>query len=220
MHIRVAIEGSDGSGKTSISRLLSDKFKEHLSNYEMIVMREPGSTAIGELIRTKILFPPGDKKVDDETFRIGFMLSHSDLVARVQKFETAFKNTTVLLDRYSPVSNYVYERYRDKKDVSWMLGVYKKLQGKWRPDLVYVLIPEDEAAEALTIERSRLDRANTNFEDFDSISSIKARMDGYKAVCKTTMIHPNVRGVFYGADETIEDIASRIFNEVIDFYDV
>ncbi len=49
----IALEGPDGSGKSTISRLLGDYFKE--KDIDHIVTREPGGTLIGENIRRLIL---------------------------------------------------------------------------------------------------------------------------------------------------------------------
>ncbi|HZJ99047.1 MAG TPA: dTMP kinase [Tissierellaceae bacterium] len=49
----IALEGPDGSGKSTISRLLGDYFKE--KGIDHIVTREPGGTLIGENIRRLIL---------------------------------------------------------------------------------------------------------------------------------------------------------------------
>ena len=54
--IFIALEGPDGSGKSTIMKLIIDYFKE--KNIDFISTREPGGTSIGEEIRHIIL----DKK--------------------------------------------------------------------------------------------------------------------------------------------------------------
>ena len=49
----IALEGPDGSGKSTVTRLLGDYFKEKGIDY--IITREPGGTGIGEDIRKLIL---------------------------------------------------------------------------------------------------------------------------------------------------------------------
>lgn len=51
----IALEGPDGSGKSTITKLLDDYFKG--KDIEYIVTREPGGTHIGEDIRDLILNP-------------------------------------------------------------------------------------------------------------------------------------------------------------------
>lgn len=46
-------EGPDGVGKTAISRMVYDKLKE--DNYPVILIREPGTTEVGEQIRKILL---------------------------------------------------------------------------------------------------------------------------------------------------------------------
>ena len=54
--IFIALEGPDGSGKSTIMKLIIDYFNE--KNIDFISTREPGGTVIGEEIRHIIL----DKK--------------------------------------------------------------------------------------------------------------------------------------------------------------
>jgi dTMP kinase len=51
----VAIEGLDGSGKTTIARRLADSVGNE--GWEAILTREPGGTAIGEAVRGLLLGP-------------------------------------------------------------------------------------------------------------------------------------------------------------------
>ncbi|NMA85922.1 MAG: dTMP kinase, partial [Tissierellia bacterium] len=47
--IFIALEGADGSGKSTIMKLITNYFKE--KNIDFISTREPGGTPIGEEIR-------------------------------------------------------------------------------------------------------------------------------------------------------------------------
>lgn len=49
----IALEGPDGSGKSTITRLLGNYFRD--KNIDYIITREPGGTTIGEDIRDLIL---------------------------------------------------------------------------------------------------------------------------------------------------------------------
>lgn len=49
----ITLEGPDGSGKSTITRLIGDYLKE--KNIDFIITREPGGTLIGEKIRDIIL---------------------------------------------------------------------------------------------------------------------------------------------------------------------
>lgn len=228
VNIRIAVEGADGSGKTTVSELIFKRLQNiTLSKHEklsVVKMREPGGTAIGELVRNKILFPQhegvGDQTPPDHyTMRLAFMISHSDVVYKLCNFERHASNSAVVLDRYSPISNMVYERYGDEKEISWMMAVYKKLQGIWAPDMAFVLTPADEYTERAVFERSQLDRANSNFMDAET-HKFNRRLNGYREILT---LKNNVTGVqtveipFY-ADSSSELIADIIFKKIVEYY--
>ena len=51
--IFISIEGPDGSGKSTQIKNIQDFFEG--KNFEVVFTREPGGTAIGERIRTRIV---------------------------------------------------------------------------------------------------------------------------------------------------------------------
>ncbi|HYM91789.1 MAG TPA: dTMP kinase, partial [bacterium] len=51
----LTLEGPDGAGKTTQSRLLADYLRS--GGREVVSVREPGGTAIGEQIRSLLLDP-------------------------------------------------------------------------------------------------------------------------------------------------------------------
>lgn len=53
MSCYIAIEGGDGSGKSTITSGLQERL--HEEGHEVLVVREPGSTALGEAIREILL---------------------------------------------------------------------------------------------------------------------------------------------------------------------
>lgn len=59
----ITLEGPDGSGKSTIIKLISDYLKD--KNIEFIVTREPGGTEIGEEIRQIILDNKNDKMASE-----------------------------------------------------------------------------------------------------------------------------------------------------------
>lgn len=61
----VAIEGGDGSGKSTVAIAVEERLKA--LGYETVLVREPGSTALGEEIR-KLLLDGGDMAPWAEAF--------------------------------------------------------------------------------------------------------------------------------------------------------
>ena len=53
----IAVEGADGTGKSTQARLLADRLGA-------VLTREPGGTPLGEMIRSMVLDPDGERPVD------------------------------------------------------------------------------------------------------------------------------------------------------------
>lgn len=78
----ITLEGLDGSGKTTQVKLLADRLSR--KNHNVLVLREPGGTEVGEKIRTILL----DKQIEGMTSVSEFLLfsaSRSQLVEEVIK---------------------------------------------------------------------------------------------------------------------------------------
>lgn len=94
--IFIALEGPDGSGKTTIARLIGDYLEK--IDLEHIITREPGGTDIGEKIRDLIL----DKEnthMSDETEALLYAASRSQHVD--EKIVPALEEGKIVLcDRF------------------------------------------------------------------------------------------------------------------------
>lgn len=56
MSLYIAIEGGDGSGKSTVAAAVEDRLKDR--GYKTLMVREPGSTELGEQIRDLLLDGP------------------------------------------------------------------------------------------------------------------------------------------------------------------
>lgn len=102
-------EGMDGSGKTTIVKMVADKLRAE--GYDVITSREPGGTPEGEKFRSIIL---GPKEAEYHSMTYMFLLNASrmELVDKLIK-PSLEKGKVVLLDRYVD-STIVYQGYVDK----------------------------------------------------------------------------------------------------------
>ncbi len=92
----IVIDGPDGCGKTTQTKLLVDRLKEHGVAVE--TFREPGGTAIGEKIR-QILLNPEHIAMNTKTEVMLYMAARVQLWA--EKIAPALKqNKCVILDRW------------------------------------------------------------------------------------------------------------------------
>lgn len=94
-----AVEGIDGTGKTTAVATAA-RFLGELG-HDVLVVREPGGTEVGQRIRSILLESARDAAgpADDETRVLLFEASRSELLARVVEPALA-RGRLVLMDRY------------------------------------------------------------------------------------------------------------------------
>jgi dTMP kinase len=99
----VVFEGTEGSGKSTQLRLLSDRLSA--AGIPVMPLREPGGTRVGDLVRDILLNPDGD--VTPAAEALLFMASRAELVNR--EIQPALKRgDVVLMDRFF-LSTYAYQ---------------------------------------------------------------------------------------------------------------
>ena len=99
----VVFEGTEGSGKSTQLRLLSDRLSA--AGLPVVPLREPGGTPVGDSIREILLNPTGD--VTSAAEALLFMGSRAELVSR--EIQPALKRgDVVLMDRFF-LSTYAYQ---------------------------------------------------------------------------------------------------------------
>ncbi|WP_373694919.1 dTMP kinase [Kineococcus terrestris] len=93
----VALEGGDGSGKSTQVRLLA----EHLAGTgrEVVVTREPGGTELGREVRALVLAAPGGPALDPRAEALLFAADRAQHVAQVVRPALA-RGAVVVTDRY------------------------------------------------------------------------------------------------------------------------
>lgn len=158
----ITLEGPDGSGKTTQSRLLADWMQEQ--GYPVLLVREPGGTAIGERVR-EILHDPAHVGMTPWAEVFLFCASRAQLVAEVIRPALA-AGRIVLCDRYAD-STLAYQGYGRGLDLESLRAVLRLATGGLMPDLTFYLDISPE--EGLTRRRrgggewNRLDREALEF---------------------------------------------------------
>lgn len=100
----IALEGGEGAGKTTQVKTLEAKLQA--GGYEVLVVREPGGTQIGEQIR-KVVLNPDNLQMADTTEALLYQASRAQLYAEVI-IPALQKEQIVLMDRSSE-SSLVYQ---------------------------------------------------------------------------------------------------------------
>jgi dTMP kinase len=196
----ITFEGLDFSGKSTQVRLLSERLS--LENFNVLVLREPGGTEIGEKIRTILL----DKEVSgmtDASELFLFSASRSQLVEEVIK-PALEGGMVVLCDRFYD-STTAYQGWgrglsREAIDVVNLFAT-----SGLTPDVTFFLdLPIDEVEKRMLRAKSGKDRMESNGEGFYE----KVR-EGYLSLAKKEK-----RFVVIDAKQSIESIQDAVWQKV------
>lgn len=104
--IFITFEGGEGAGKTTHIRFLAEALRAH--GREVVQLREPGGTDVGEQLRSVVL-DPANAGIVDETELLIYEAARAQLVAQV--IAPALKRGAVVLcDRFTD-STVAYQAY-------------------------------------------------------------------------------------------------------------
>lgn len=134
----ITFEGGEGSGKSTQAQLLAERLRN--AGREVVTLREPGGTALGEELRKLLLHK--DKAVSVEAELLMFLAARAELVNEV--IRPALDNGAVVIcDRFSD-STIAYQGYGRGVDTSAIRTLNRWATGGLEPDLTILLdIPSD-----------------------------------------------------------------------------
>ena len=132
MSIFISIEGFDGTGKSTQSKLLKDGLDK--ANIDSIIVREPGSTIFSEKIRNII---KENTEIETMTELLLFQTSRSELVSKVIK-PNLKKGKVVITDRFTD-SSIAYQGYGGGIDIELIKNLNKISTSNLSPDLTFLL---------------------------------------------------------------------------------
>ena len=194
----ITFEGIEGSGKSTQIELLHASLKEE--GYSVEVLREPGTTQLGERIRD-VFLEKTDEQVDPmtEAFLLYASRKHLD-----QNFlQEHLKNESIVIaDRYSDAT-VAYQCYGKGLSEDFVEYIHEK-SNLLSPDLTFYMDITAEASKS-RIDNRELDRMESESIDFFS----KVRM-GYLEIAKS---NPD-RIIILDAELSVKDLQNIIFNEV------
>ena len=135
----IVFEGVEGCGKSFQSKKLFKKLKEY--KFQTLLTREPGGTKSAELIRNLILHEYYKKskkeKFDKYTDTLLYLAARNEHV--INKIKPALlKKQVVICDRFTD-STLAYQVYGKKVDIEFINNIHKKILGKIKPNLVFIL---------------------------------------------------------------------------------
>lgn len=155
----IVLDGPDGGGKSTQAAALASRLSSRGRRVEQV--RDPGSTSIGDRIRTILV----DPSASEMTARTEFALH---LAARAQlvheKIAPAIEaGCDVVCDRFL-TSTVVYQGVAGGLDPAWIWRVGREVVGGPEPDLCLLLDVADDVARSRLDERP--DRVEARGADF------------------------------------------------------
>ena len=168
----IVIEGPDGSGKTTVCKLLAEKLKEE--GHEVVHTREPGGIDIAEQIRNVIL-DPKNTAMDPKTEALLYAASRAQhLVERV--IPSINEGKIVLCERFV-YSSLVYQGYARGLGIDAIYDINRFAIGDMMPVLVIYLDVDEKTG------LSRVDsRGNKDRLDGESSAFHKKVVAGYQLI--------------------------------------
>ena len=194
----VALEGPDGSGKTTQAARLATWLAS--LGREVVPCREPGGTALGERLRS-ILLDRSGLTIGMRAEMLLFMSSRAQLVEEVIRPSLA-RGAVVVVDRFL-LSTVVYQGYAGGLDVEGLWQVGLAATAGLLPDLTLLVDVPPEVAEA------RIGPPRDRIEDRGEDARKRVR-DGFLTAART---YPAPIVVVDGSSDP-DTVSARLQSEV------
>jgi dTMP kinase len=196
----IALEGPEGAGKTTQLRRLAARLRA--AGLEVVEVREPGGTAVGELLRS-ILEDPAHGTLTPEAEALLFAAARAQLLREVVG-PALEQGRTVLSDR-SVYASLAYQGFGRGLGLEAVWSVNHLATGGLLPDLVILLdLPVEEGLRRDTRKASAGDRIAR-----EDVAFHRRVREGYLSLSRED---PRIRVV--AADQDADRVESCIWGEV------
>ena len=196
----IALEGIDGSGKSTQTKLLAEKLV--LCRHKVHATFEPTDRPIGAMIRQILR---GEMKADDRTIAGLFVADRLDHLLNedngiIKKLE---QGTTVITDRYY-FSSYAY--HGTHMNMDWVIAANAMSAEILKPD-VNIFI---DVTPEISMQRVSRNRASTElYETLENLTNVRAKF--FEAFEK---LKDTERVVIINGDQPIEKIGEDIWKQI------
>ena len=155
----ISFDGVDGVGKSTQTELFVEWLREQ--GRTVVTCRDPGSTELGERLRTLVL-KASDIKIDAESEMLLYMAARAQLVAEVIQPALA-AGQVVVSDRFL-LANVVYQGHAAGLDPQSIWDVGNVATAGQQPDLTVVLdMPLERAVGRIGRELDRMEAKGSGF---------------------------------------------------------
>ncbi len=149
----ITFEGGEGSGKSTQIKEVAKYFKK--KKRQVVILREPGSTEVGEAIRA-VLLNPALKNMVWQAELLLFLAARAQLI-REKIIPALKKNKVVLLDRFED-STLAYQGYGRGLDMKTIASFFGFVRETCVPDLTFFLDVPVELGLQRAAKRGQADR--------------------------------------------------------------
>jgi dTMP kinase len=196
----IALEGIDGSGKSTQTKLLTEKLTNH--GHKVYSTFEPTDNQIGKLIRNIL---KGNAKADHRIIAGLFVADRLDHLLNeeygiVKKLEEGF---TVITDRYC-FSSYAYQGTHMNMD--WVIQANSMSAEILRPDVnIFIDVSPEVSMQRLHANRDNIEL----FETLENLQQVRAKyMEAFDKL-------RSVENIFIvDGNRSLEQIAEDIWQQV------
>ncbi len=198
----ISFEGIDFCGKSTQIALLVEKLKSR--GLTVLVVREPGGTAISEKIR-QILLDKSHAEMHPRTEILLYSAARSQLVhqAILPALEAGHY---VIADRYYD-STTAYQGYGRNLDIEMVQKLNEFATSNLKPYRTFFIDISPEEAERRRIEKQKLEKDRMESEDIEFYRRIR---NGFLSISKK---EPQ-RFIIINGERSIEEIAADIWQQI------
>ncbi|NLY44827.1 MAG: dTMP kinase [Tissierella sp.] len=198
----IALEGPDGSGKSTITKLLGDYFKD--KDIDHIITREPGGTSIGEKIRELVL-DTNNTEMGPETEALLYAASRGQHVH--EKIAPALKEGKVVLCERFVFSSLAYQGVGRDLGIKEVKAINDFAIKDIYPDLILFFHIDPEVTLKRKTTKYGADRLEKEGNDFHN-----RVYNGYMELIK--MYPKNIKII--DATKPINDVLNQSIKEIED----
>ena len=196
----IALEGIDGSGKSTQIKLLEQRLTD--AGHKVYTTFEPTDGMIGSVLRSIL---KGSIKADHRTIAGLFLADRLDHLLNeetglVKKMKDGY---TVITDRYY-FSSYAY--HATHMDMDWVIAANKLCAEALRPDINLFI----DVSPEISMQRINANRAGTElFENIDSLRAVREKY--FEAFTK---LKDDEHIFITNGDRTVAAIADELWEKV------
>ena len=206
----ITFEGIEGCGKSTQAERLAKRLAKE--GREVVTLREPGGTSIGEAIRDVVKHPPGNKPISPDAELLLMNASRAQLVQQAIRPALA-SGAVVLCDRFYD-SSLAYQGYGRGLDLAKVQHAIDLAVGETKPDITLLLdIPLEVSAQRVANRQSKTGESIDQF-DRSGDSFFQRVLDGFHALAKGDP--ERLRTI--NADQSPDSVSDEIWNTLKDHF--